>query len=61
MPVALLPFAFGAVHKRTDAREAVGGIVLCVALIAGIVFFGVAPTGLVDAYYAALASINLPL
>ena len=48
-------------HKRTDAREAVGGIVLCVALIAGIVFVGVAPTGLVDAYYTALASINLPL
>ena len=38
-----------------------GTRVLCVALIAGIVFFGVAPTGLVDAYYAALASINLPL
>ena len=48
-------------HKRTDVREAVGGIVLCVALIAGIVFVGVAPTGLVDAYYTALASINLPL
>ena len=38
-----------------------GTRVLCLALIAGIVFFGVAPTCLVDAYYAALASINLPL